>query len=394
MLSLPQLTIRRFSSLYLRIAENVSSVSIEGFEEYGRSLEGYKSGRHNLIIPFRHVSKADAPVLAALFGRLLPRMMKKGPLYCWVHFLFGDMVLDWAGSGARWLFPRIGAVPVSNKKVIREQVERIREIVTGRHWPLCMAPEGQVNYYNEKPGDYTGGLTHFIRWSQHEKKDIVIQPVRIRYIYKKDVSLQKNLVSRFNSLGISLESSGHMEDFLDEAVVNLLKFLLDYLSEHSPWADQIFECDDELLPAVRGILIESAEIPYSVRSGRRPLDQVLMFRNGVFEDLRKSGITVPKMMKLIGERWRKPSTMSDLMRLYQHQQLLDVLTNFDCAYHRGGDENRQIEQTLFLLDIINRLKGGDVNSRHFPGGTKAVIRFGEPMLFRPEDDPSRWQSIL
>lgn len=393
MIDLPRLIVRRFSSLYLKVIENISSLSIEGEDYYLISLEGYKRGEHNLIIPFRHVAKADAPVLGTLFGQVLPEKHGKDSRYFWIRFLFGDMVLDWAGAGARWLFPRIGALPVSNKRVIKEQIEAIRETVLSGQYPLSMAPEAQVNYYNEKAGDLTGGLTHFIRWNQKDERPVVIQPIAVRYLYQDD-SLKERIIAGFKGLGIDLDEKLAPVQLMDEAIIRLLRFLVDYLSGDRSFSDRIFDCAEELLPVVHELLISSAESAYSIGSGRRLLDKVLSFRNYVFEDLRVSGMTVPAMMKSIEKTWSDPEKMTDLQRLYQHQQLLDVLTNFDPSYHQSGDGNRAAEQALFILDIINRLKGGDVNSRYFPRKTRAVASFGEPLLIEPDGDPNLWKECF
>lgn len=381
------------SKIYLFFAEKIVTVEIKGLEVYLQYHREFKKSNQRLIIPFRHIAKADAPVLSAVFGQILPGKQKKTAAHYWIHFLFGDMVLDWAGAAARWIFPRIGALPVSNQKVVKFQFDRIKDIILHGDKPLCFAPEGQVNYYNHKPGDLTGGLNHFIRWSLHAEKKIAVLPVRIYYIYKRENPVFSKLSDEMKSLGFIGEESSVPEKNLDFYVLSLLRFLCNYLSGSSQ-SDLIFDDNEELLPVIYELLIESGETRYPIRSGRRVLDKVLIFRNSVFNDLRLSGYTVPEMMKMIGRSWEYPQRFTELMRLYQHQQLLDVLTNFDPNYHHG-DKNRHIEQALFLLDIINRIKGGDINSRYFPGGTKAIVHFYNPQVFKPGDNPDLWrQSFL
>jgi hypothetical protein len=80
------------------------------------------------------------------------------------------------------------------------------------------------------------------------------------------------------------------------------------------------------------------------------------------------------------------------------------MLNFDPEYHRAASSlteeteeevlNRHAEQALYLLDIINRIRGGDINNRFFPSGTTALIRFCSPRSFKPGDDPEQWKNIF
>lgn len=371
---------------YLRLAEGITSVETEGLEHYLRCVDGFAEGRHRLIIPFRHIAKADAPVLGALFGQILSRRSGIRDMRYWIHFLFGDMVLDWAGAGARWLFPRVGALPVSNQRLVRSQILAIRRLLLEGEHPLGIAPEGQVNYYNHRPGPLTGGLTHFIRWVLEAGKPVMILPAAVCYRYRGPGSVVSRALeesSRFTSRSCA---------DLDGAAAALTAFLLDYLSGPGTAADA--ESPEAAIREIRRLITAEAKEAYPI-SGQKPLEELFLFRNFVFGEMRRRDITVPAIMKRIRGGWESPASLNALERLYQRQQLLDIMLNFDPAYHRtaenGDRENRECEQALYLLDIMNRIRGGDINSRFFPAGTTAVVHFAPPAEFRPGDDPAGWE---
>jgi hypothetical protein len=234
---LPGFILRRLSSIYLRFAEGISEVRIEGLQTYLDELEGFKNGSWRLIIAFRHISKADAPVLATLFGRIIPRQQRSSPgnrEHFWVRFLFGDMVLDWAPAAARWLFPRIGSLPVSNQMLVRSQVDAIRRVLGEGVHPLCLAPEGQVNYYNERSGAVTHGVSHFTRWALSDGPAVKILPVRIYYEYRNPSRLVGRAVEDLRVWLLESESIADGEadtavSDLDGAVSMLLRRLARYL---------------------------------------------------------------------------------------------------------------------------------------------------------------------
>jgi hypothetical protein len=115
---------------------------------------------------------------------------------------------------------------------------------------------------------------------------------------------------------------------------------------------------------------------------------------------------VPTISAAIGKGWKQPEQMSPLLLHYQRQQILDALTNFDPGYHRHGSppfpvhspegpspgtgDNRRAEQALYVMDIINRVRGGDINSRYFPGGTRARVEFYPALEIRRRQDADGW----
>ncbi|AHC14864.1 hypothetical protein [Salinispira pacifica] len=406
--------LRYLSPLYLRLGEGISTLEIRGMDRYLSSLAAFKRKETGLVIAFRHIAKADAPILSTIFGRELPRHLhERQQDYYWVRFLFGSMVLDWAGPAARWLFPRIGSLPVDKQRLVRSQIDAIRQIIDQERHPLCLAPEGQVNYYNYRSGEVTRGLTHFIRWNQRRYPSARVQPIRILYYYSGAARLTKKALRRVFQFASGIPgTSGDSAAALTEASRQLISWLYSYLMEQGPLngylqSDAGFNPESvstkELVEVICRTIIHRAADHFTIPDAASPLEQLFHFRNRVFDQVRESGYGVASISREIRRQWRKPSMMSDLLTSYQHQQILDVLINFQPRYHlqrsrkpnEGLDEaqeslNRRAEQALCLLDIINRVRGGDVNSRFMPRGTKAIAEFMSPMDFPQNSEAEGW----
>ena len=322
--------LRFFSSFYIRLFEKVKIGEVIRLDNYLKALSGFRQGDYRMILPFRHTAKADAPVLAALFGNHLPARFKVGDRRFWIHFLYGDMVLDWAGSAAKWIFPRLEALPVSNQKLAKKQMDSIRELLFNGKYPLSMAPEGQVNYYFYKSGPFTDGLTHFIRWINRQNQKVLILPIKIHYRYKEPEKIVSRVLARVNRLTPSRSKT------LEEAILSILQYIHRYLiGSASPFKDSRF-----LVEEISRVLRDRAAEVFPLPNPEKPLDTLFLFRHYVFQDLRKGGYTVPGISRRIRLNWQFPEKLTQLERMYQYNQILDILLNFDPDYHLDKEIGR------------------------------------------------------
>jgi hypothetical protein len=77
-----------------------------------------------------------------------------------------------------------------------------------------------------------------------------------------------------------------------------------------------------------------------------------------------------------------------------HQQIVDLLEYVRPDYiHQDGSITRLAEYGMNLLDLCNRIAGGNVDSRYFPKRMRARVLFGEPIdasaYFEGSGGPSR-----
>ncbi len=391
---LPRIIVRQLTSFYLREVEGISKLSADNEDVYLEALKGFHSGEHRLIIPFRHVNKADGPVYTALFGRILPKKTGENLEYFWPRFFFGDMVLDWAGAGARWLFPRIGTIAVSNQRMVRDQIELLKNTITKDSQPVAVAPEAQVMYYNYQAGEITGGMTHFIKWCQKAKTPTVILPVTARYIFAKPEKIISDCTLHLKKqLGIIASN-------IDSLIQAVLEFVLHYLTHESPEGfipsfSQNDNATQQSIESIKQIIMQQAMKNQKISDMGSLLPTVLGFRNVVFDTMHSLGISVKKMSKDIANNWKTPKVFKPLQQAYQHQQILDILVNFNPLYHRKQDgetdTQRIAEQMLYLSDFANRLRGGDIDTRYRPKKTHVHVQFQEALRIQPDEDAEAWK---
>ena len=184
------------SPAYLRFGEGISAVRTEKAETLVGELEGFFAGQSRLIIAFRHPSVSDAPLLAYLFSRRLPRIARRLgkplPRRTHVHFLYGRGVPVWAGAALGWILPRIAAIPVYNRRHDSRGMAAVRTAALEGRFPLALAPEGQVSYHNKAFGDLEAGTGRIALWCRDDlraagrREEVRILPLSIEYRYPRE----------------------------------------------------------------------------------------------------------------------------------------------------------------------------------------------------------------
>ena len=70
----------------------------------------------------------------------------------------------------------------------------------------------------------------------------------------------------------------------------------------------------------------------------------------------------------------------------RHSQIVDVLQYIDPSYIEAPcSAGRACEFALNLLDVLNRIQGGDINGRFSPRGKKAIVSIGTPITLSSLD---------
>jgi hypothetical protein len=78
----------------------------------------------------------------------------------------------------------------------------------------------------------------------------------------------------------------------------------------------------------------------------------------------------------------------------RHSQLVDVLQYLDPGYIAAPcSAGRACEYVLNLLDVINRLQGGNVNTRYSPPGKEAMVAIGTPVEINDIRTPGRKERL-
>lgn len=378
---------RLVGKTYLRLLEGVSSVDIDRAEVLIDALQQFYTGRQRLIIAFRHVAKEDAPVMMYALNNRIKRLIrqrnrtldKQSRIIGHAQFLYGSDVLDWAGKAAAWLFPKIGCVPVQNRGSNRNGLDILRRQIQEGSFPIALAPESQVTYHMYQCSPVAPGIASIASWGESLAHDVVIIPVAIGYRHANDPeTFIRSVLLRWETLtGMHLVERGHRP---------VLSLLLEATERTVAMLESWYGMEDiEATETVRQRILNiceqamrKAEQLAKVEPEGNLLDRLFRIRYRGVEAIHPQQFD-PRTLGPLGR------TLADFGALeahvyLRHSQLVDVLQYVDPAYISPPcTTGRACEYALNLLDVLNRLQGGNVNTRYTPLGKKSLVAVGEPI---------------
>jgi len=384
---------RRFmlvvGGLYLHFANGVRTVEIHRQEGLLDALEGFYRGEQRLIIAFRHVAKEDAAVMMYALGRKLRRAIRirnrhtppEQRIIAHAQFLYGRDVLDWAGRLAAWLFPRIGCVPVQNRGSNRDGLNVLRASICKGTFPVALAPEGQVTYHMYTCSPISAGIASMAMWGVQSDKDMVIVPVALGY--RRSTQPQafiRSVLKRWeHQCGQQLSDTDHGP---------ILALLLEAAEKTVGLLEQLYaiqptrETDPDTLRTRILAVCETAMRRAEHLARQKPegnlLDRLFNIRYQGVEAVHPEKFD-PDTMPPLGKSLADFHALEAHVFL-RHSQIVDVLQYVDPAYIAAPCSTGRAEEfALDLLDVVNRVRGGNINSRYSPHGKQALVEIGRAL---------------
>lgn len=381
---------------YLRFIEGISKVETTGIEHLIGGFQQFYRRKARVLVVFHHASVHDAPVMVYLFCRSLPeaagRAGEKLEGRGHAHFLYGRGVLNWAGGGAAFLFPRIAGIPVMNRKNDARSMRTIRRYLSDGPFPICLAPEAQVTYHNHRLGPFEGGTARLAAWCledlqrQERDEEILIVPVACHYLYPDHPErLFTRIIERIvDSAGLQPPSAASGYDRLIELTEGLLvkieTFYARFFTIEKPGRKRA-----SLRDRIERVCRAALAVPENfmrIRPEADLLSRVLTVRQLGWDYLFRSDLPeagrISPLDRVLMDR------IADEVYLHlRHNELVDVLEYVQPEYiGPEASQNRLIEYALTLNDVINRLLGGDISTRFSPHRKTVRIGIGEPIKVR------------
>ena len=379
---------RRVGPAYNRLIEGIGKIHVSDMIPLFRAMGDFQSGRTRLIILFRHAAKADGPVVLQTVVNELPAWCRKTGNALQsrphAHFLYGKDVLNWAGALPRWVFPGIGGIPVVNGRVEKESNSSIRRILLDGDFPLAFAPEGQVTYHSFRVSEMSQGTSKLAAWTHTDLRrsgrgtNVVVLPVAIGYRYAADLPrlLEEILAMLGGETGIEvgddprsalLAITEYLINTLEHAYELSYPHIVDFPAEHDT-QQRIHRLCDRILRCLESAIGFSSE--------GSVLDRVFRTRYWIMDALHREDIDpadlTPAARSMADHRAKIAA------QLDTHQQIVDVLEYVDLAYIPAGcGTTRLVEYGLNLLDICNRMRGGNIDSRFMPRSIEPHVLFGD-----------------
>ena len=396
--------LRHFDRLYLRLGKGTRELRIINPSPLHDAYREFQAGNTRLLVLFRHVDVADGPVvMSALTAELRRydrtlRPSEQLPRKPHAHFLYGKDVLNWAGAGARWLFPRIGGIPVANTRLDRQSHQAIREVILRGDHPLALAPEGQVTYQMFRVSELTAGAGTMAHWIERdllsaartapddarERPGIVLLPMAIGYHLAADHgAVVEEALSRLEAaVGMRVPTAPTRT----ERVLSVTDLMLSLLAElYTDAYSGVFKGVDletidrsARIERLCDLILRCAELGV-VRGHQQSILRRLFGARFRSSDIRyREDIDVPSLAPAV-RAWADFRTLS-AWSIDRHVQIVDVLMYLDPSYiGTERSRHRLAEYALNLLDLANRLSGGNIDSRYSPRSKRARILVGEPI---------------
>lgn len=355
---------RAVGGLYVRLALGINASEVRNKQTLDQEIHDFKAGRQALILAFRHTAKEDAPTLLASI---------KSSHLC---FLYGRDVLNWAGKGTKYLFPRLGFVPVQNRGNNRDGLTYLRnEVVCGR-FPITLAPEGQVTYHSRKAQVIEAGVATLAMWALQGGRHVTILPIAVGYDYH--IRAEQLLQTWEKRTGVKLASQTLDERLVEAGYATLWLTASFFNLKAEASTEPFFEQRDALC---RRLLARGEYCAGIHDAGASILDRLFKLRF-TGEDI----LFDPEECSTPLEQEKLAYDQQQARQFLRISQTVDVLEYLDPYYPECKDDKvRQVEIALNLLDVINRLEGGTIDTRFSPNGKRATILVGNPIHLEPSE---------
>jgi hypothetical protein len=315
--------------------------------------------------------------------------------------VYGRNVPIWHGGAAGFVIPRLEGVPVMNRRSDSQGMRTLRRYFLEGPYPMALAPEGQVTYHNHRLGPVEPGTAHLALWCQEElrrrgdPREVLILPIAPLYHFDADPERTlEALVARLaGQTGTPVPDGDSWRQRLLALTGTLLARIEAMYGRFYPLsgADTAQAGRGGLQERIERLCDAALRVPESFM-GLPPegdlLTRVFTVRQRGWDYLfrgdlpdrdgrgAEGGRSAPAPLdRLLADRLADEAYLQ-----LRHNELADLLEYVRPDYIDPPSFNRLIEYALNLLDVVNRLCGGDIGQRHSPRGKRVVVRIGEPLV--------------
>ena len=377
---LARFIIRSFGSLYLRYVEGIKAIKFHNEDLLVEAFMQLQKGQTPLILAFRHTAKEDAPSLMWALQKELSKSVrslpKKERCETHAHFLYGSDVLEWAPKAASWLFPRLGAVGIQNRSSNKQAMDTIRSLLLESPFPIALAPEGQVTYHMFESQGIAHGASSIAYYALEQHKDVTIIPIAMGYLSQKGEKLRlQELLQMWEKLtGEVIQHKG------TKGLLEVTDVTFSLVEKHL----HLFHPDKNLIDrrdAICETLLHRSEQLLHLSHEGTFLDRLFAIRYSAL-DIQRPRSYHKKSLHSVEHALMNVRALEAHTALY-YSQIVDVLEYVDPSYIEQKESViRQVEYMLNILDILNRLQGGNIDSRYSFNDKTAHIYIGSPITLQ------------
>lgn len=373
---------------YLRFALSFEKTHILLPARIIEELRDFQEQRSRLIVAFRHPYGDEPQLMFHVFENMLPRLAQKAgaPLKRapGLRLLHDYAVPLWGNAFIRFILPRAGAMPVYHVKCDTGGLSSIRQALRDGDHPIGLAPEGQISYHSETLPRIEQGTVRMGFWcaADLEKagrtEQVRILPISIHYRYDARDFRKIHAAVRKLELLCDLPAQLSKGEPLSRLIPRIIRIEQSLLTQ----AEAFYRDTYGYLPPEQ----EASESEPMLRQRRwsallpaalRVAEHTLGIDPGQ-EDL------VQRMYRVRLEGWGRVYPEESLAHLtplsraladrragegwfaMRHMELVDLMSYHDVNYLEGEaapSDDKIVESVLNLLDLCNRLMGGNISNR-------------------------------
>jgi hypothetical protein len=385
--------LRLYLWLFLGIARFKLNNPARLIDSFNRTL----TGKTSTILAFRHPYGGEPQILSWVATYCLRKIARRSgvrfPINSHISFIYGYEVPRWGGSLARWVMPRLKAMPIYHAKMDSAGMARIYRSLEDGPYPMGIAPEGQVTYNSEslprlEQGVIRIGFQSAINLNKRgNNKNVEILPVSIHLRYGKWAKIKlKIILNKIERATISVQSGRRLKGRKDYTIFqrfemsrnNLLKINEEFykipVDTDRPYDERIENIMQEALSSAERILgIDKIDGDF--------ITQVNHIRQICWDRIYLPGKEKKDLYNMpLAERALADRLAGEAWYAARHMELVDFLYFFrnpiptqETPFHMV------IEYAQNLWDFASRTMGGAYKNRINVHPKTAFIYTGEPI---------------
>jgi hypothetical protein len=205
---------------YLFLFIGAAKIVLTGEEQLFNTFKKALAGESRCIIAFRHAIGTEPQILSWFFLFKLNAFARKAGIKFshkpHAFFVYGYEVARWGGRAARFVMPRIGAMPIHHTKIDRQGMSRILKAIVEGAYPVALAPEGQVSYTSDsiphlEPGVFWIGFNaadRIVKQGSNIPVEVLPLCVHFRYGSQANVALETLIrkIEKYTNAGKEMQS--------------------------------------------------------------------------------------------------------------------------------------------------------------------------------------------
>lgn len=392
--------VRFLLPFWLRYRTGITKIETRHIDRFVELTQQFQAGKVKYILAFRHPTIDDQFSILHLLSRDVPLAAKqmgielKQPIHS--YFVYDRGIPLWAGGIAKWLYPRVGGLPIYRGKPDRQGLSAIRQHIVTGEYPVAISPEGGTNGHNELVSTIEPGVAQIGFWAAEDlekagrSERFVIVPLGIQYQYLGAPwpQIDSMLLQLERECGLSKPPIQPQERY--QRLTALGEYLIEYVGNyyrkfHATHAQTLPPDTEPLgtrLQALLEQILHVSEANFEIKPKGSIVDRCRRLEQAVWERIFRSDIKDVDGIEALSalERSFANQLAKEAHTSEWHMRIAESLTAVTGSYVKENPSPTRFADTLLLIwRALSRVKSETFGRQPYIGDRKAIITIGEPI---------------